>query len=207
VLDPLERGSEILFGVVMVLTFTSSIGVVQADEAETRAILAGAVACNLAWGLVDAVMYLLAGFMTRARSLATLRAVRQASPEEAHRLILGALPTPVADELAAPEVEVLRLRLVAQREPDPVRLGARDFLGALGVFLLVSVSTFPVVLPFVIVTEPRAALRTSNAIAGIMLFVTGWALGIHAGRPGWRTGLGLVAAGAVLVAVTMALGG
>src|SRR5262245_50943903 len=77
VLDPLERTSEILFGVIMVLTFTTSISVAEGGQGETRTILAGAIACNLAWGVVDAAMYLLATFMTRARNLATLRAVRQ----------------------------------------------------------------------------------------------------------------------------------
>ena len=40
-----------------------------------------------------------------------------------------------------------------------------------------------------------------------MLFVLGWSLGRYAGRPGWRTGLGMVLIGLVLVGITMALGG
>ena len=51
------------------------------------------------------------------------------------------------------------------------------------------------------------ALRASNAIAIVMLFITGWSLGRYAGRPGWRAGLGMVAVGIALVALTMALGG
>ncbi|HVH28035.1 MAG TPA: VIT1/CCC1 transporter family protein [Vicinamibacterales bacterium] len=208
VLDPLERTSEILFGVIMVLTFTTSISVAEGGEAETRTILAGAIACNLAWGVVDAAMYLLASFMTRARNLTTLRAVRGTSDQEvAHRLILDALPLAVAAELAPPEVETLRRRLVAQPEPDPVRLEIREFLAATAIFLLVFLSTLPIVVPFLILDDVQTALRTSNAIAGVMLFLTGWSLGNHAGRQGWRTGLGMVVAGAVLVAITIALGG
>jgi VIT1/CCC1 family predicted Fe2+/Mn2+ transporter len=50
-------------------------------------------------------------------------------------------------------------------------------------------------------------MRVSNAVAVIMLFAIGWSLGKHAGSPGWRPGLLMVAVGIVLVAITMALGG
>ena len=69
VLDPLDRTSEILFGIIMVLTFTGSIRVADAGREDLRAVLAGAIGCNLAWGLVDAAMYLMATFMARARLL------------------------------------------------------------------------------------------------------------------------------------------
>ena len=80
-------------------------------------------------------------------------------------------------------------------------------MGALGVFLFVFLSTFPVVVPFFLIGEVAPAMRTSNAIAVTMLFATGWSLGRYAGETGWRTGLGLVAVGLVLVAITIALGG
>ena len=51
------------------------------------------------------------------------------------------------------------------------------------------------------------ALRASQAIAAIMLFLIGWSLGVNTGRPGWRTGLFMVGIGAVLSAVTFVLGG
>jgi hypothetical protein len=73
-LDPVERTSEILFGIIMVLTFTSSISVAESGREGTREILVGALACNFAWGLVDAVMFLMSRFIERARNVATLRA-------------------------------------------------------------------------------------------------------------------------------------
>ena len=76
-LDPIERACEILFGVIMVLTFTGSISVAEGAATETRTVLAAAIGCNLAWGIVDAAMYLLANFATRARGLAVLQALRR----------------------------------------------------------------------------------------------------------------------------------
>jgi len=67
VLDPVERMSEILFGLIMVLTFTGSLSVATAGHEEVRGLLIGAIGCNLAWGLIDAVMYLLTILVERGR--------------------------------------------------------------------------------------------------------------------------------------------
>ena len=42
-LDPLERSSEILFGLIMVLTFTGTLSAAEAGRAEVRAMLVGAL--------------------------------------------------------------------------------------------------------------------------------------------------------------------
>ncbi len=52
------------------------------------------------------------------------------------------------------------------------------------------------------------ALRISNGIAILMLFIAGAALGRYAaGQRPWRMGLVMVVVGSVLVLVTIALGG
>jgi VIT1/CCC1 family predicted Fe2+/Mn2+ transporter len=50
-------------------------------------------------------------------------------------------------------------------------------------------------------------MRVSNAIAIVMLFVTGAAYGRCVGRSPWAFGISMVALGGALVALTMALGG
>lgn len=192
----------------MVLTFTGSMRVVDPSE-ERNAILWGAIGCNFAWGFVDAVMYLMATFITRARGLRTLKAVRTAvNPDAARRLIADALPGPVVDVMTTAEIDTLLQRLMARPEPVAfVRIRGRDLLAAAGVFLLVFFSTFPVVIPFFASNNVRSALFVSNVIAVAMLYVAGWSLGNYAGRPGWRTGIGMVVVGIVLVGTTMALGG
>ena len=54
-LEPMERISEVLFGLIMVLTYTCSFSVAGAGREEVRTMLIGALGCNLAWGLIDAV--------------------------------------------------------------------------------------------------------------------------------------------------------
>jgi VIT1/CCC1 family predicted Fe2+/Mn2+ transporter len=209
VLDPLERMSEILFGIIMVLTFTGSIRVADVGRADLREVLVGALGCNLAWGVVDAVMYLMSAFMTRARLVVSLKALRGTQESEAaHGIIADLLPSELATSLTPQEVETLRQRL-NQQSPSAVAVGLTrtDWLGAAAVFLLVFLSTFPVAIPLIVVREPRLALGLSNTVAVLMLFALGWSIGRYAGRSGWWTALGMVMVGLVLVGLTMALGG
>ena len=61
-LEPMERISEVLFGLIMVLTYTCSFSVAGAGREEVRTMLVGALGCNLAWGMIDAVFYLMNSF-------------------------------------------------------------------------------------------------------------------------------------------------
>jgi len=196
VLDPVERSSEVLFGLIMVLSFTGSISVASAGREEVRELLIGALTCNVAWGIIDAVMYLIMIVVERGRSLAIGRAVRESQPEP-------------LDELFDDEaLERARAKLVALPSlPGRPSLAGRDLQGALGVFLLVFLSTLPVVLPFVFVHELQPALRLSNGVALLMLFGAGHMLGRHGGLRPVRTGLSMMAIGAALVGLTIALGG
>ena len=209
VLDPLERISEILFGVIMVLTFTSSISVAEGGHAETREVLVAALGCNIAWGIVDAAFYLMSSVIGHARGLRILRTIRENRDRSlSQRLILDALPAPVAAVLTPSEVEELRERLVRQPDsPERSVWNRRDLTGAFAVFLLVFLSTVPISLPFLLFPGAEFAMRASNAIAIAMLFGMGWTLGTHTGRSGWRAGLVMVCLGLVLVGITIALGG
>jgi hypothetical protein len=209
VLEPIERISEVLFGLIMVLTFTGSLSVTEAGREDVRTMLIGALGCNLAWGIIDGIMYLMACLSERAQRLRTLVAVRKAAnSEEAHRVIASALPPAVAPVLQPAELERIRLHLNQLPEPGArPRLRKEDWWGALCVFLLVFLSTFPVVLPFVFMHEAVPALRVSNAVAIVMLFLTGYAFGRCAGYHPWVMGISMVVLGALLVAITIALGG
>jgi hypothetical protein len=209
VLDPIDRVSEVLFGLIMVLTFTGSLSVAQAGREDVRTMLVGALGCNLAWGVIDGVFFLMGCFAEKARDLTTYRAVRSArDPQDAQGLIAASLPPTFASVLQTQELEAIRLRLKElPTPPDRVRLRSEDWLGAIGVFLLVFVATFPVLIPFIVMHDAVTALRVSNAIAISMLFMLGYALGRSAGRRPVLVGVSMVVLGAVLVALTMALGG
>jgi hypothetical protein len=209
VLDPSERISEVLFGLIMVLTFTCSLGAAEAGRDDVRTMLIGALGCNLAWGIIDGILYVLSSLAARGHNLQVYLAVRGATDAgKARELIAGALPPVVASILQPAELESIHARLL--KLPDPpkrARTRREDWLGALGVFLLVFLSTFPVALPFVFLENATRALRVSNAVAMFMLFILGHAYGRHIGRSAWGFGLTMVALGAVLVLLAIALGG
>jgi hypothetical protein len=209
VLDPVERSSEVLFGLIMVLSFTGSISVASAGREDVRELLVGALGCNLAWGIIDAVMYLLMIVIERGRSITIGRAVRASKdPEEGRRRLVEALPDPLDQLFDGDALERARAKIVAlPNPPGRPRLRGRDFKGALGVFLLVFLSTLPVVLPFAFVHELQLALRLSNAVALVMLFGAGHMLGRHGGLRPVLIGIAMVAIGVVLVGLTIALGG
>ncbi len=147
--------------------------------------------------------------LERARGLATLQAIRHGRDRDAgHRRFLDALPPVVAAVLTPLEVESVCERLNRLPEPSALAsLNRTDYLGAAGVFLLVFLSTFPIVIPFFLVKQVGLALRASNAVALGMLFITGWSLGRYTGRSRWGTASSMVAIGIVLVGITIALGG
>ena len=209
VLEPYDRVSEVLFGLIMVLTFTGSLSIAEAGREAVRTMLLGALGCNLAWGIIDGVLYLMGCLAEKGKGLLTLRAVRKATdPQKAQRLVAGALPPLVASILKPEELEAMRQRLKDLPEPpERARLGKNEWLGALGVFLLVILSTFPVVIPFLFMMNAWLALRISNTIAIAMLFLTGYAFGRITGRHPWVMGVSMVILGAILVGITMALGG
>jgi hypothetical protein len=208
-LDPMERVSEVLFGLIMVLTFTGSLSVATAGRAEVREMLVGALGCNLAWGVIDALLYLMAVLADKGRNLATFQALRAArDAEEGNRIVAGALPPLVASVLDRSHLDVIRQRLAGMPAPPTrARLGADDWRGGLAVFLLVFLSTLPVAVPFLLVGEAHFALRVSNAVAIVMLLFCGYAVGRLTGYHPWLTALLMVLVGIALVWMTMALGG
>ncbi|WFU30748.1 VIT1/CCC1 transporter family protein [Bradyrhizobium brasilense] len=209
VLDPMERISETLFGLIMALTFICSLSIASGADINIRTMLMGALGCNLAWGIVDGGLYLLARINDRGDKALTLRAIRQApDPETAQRIISDALPAQLAAILPLDQLEVLRKTL--RQLPEPFlgpRLTKRDWTGALGLCLLSFLSTFPLTIPFVLLRDPRLALHVTYVVAIVMLFCCGYAFGVRSGLRPWMAGLSMVAVGSALVGVAVALGG
>jgi hypothetical protein len=209
VLSPVDRVSELLFGLFMALTFVGAVSVAEAGRAQIREMFTAALGCNLAWGLVDAVMYLVRTVTDRGRLLTLVHSVRAATDAEAgRRLIERSLSRVAAGLVSSAEVEAMRGRIIALTSvPARPTLQWDDLLAAVAIFLLVVAATFPVVLPFLLLTDVGTAKNVSRAIALAMLFFGGLALGRYAGYGSWRVGFMMVGLGAGLVVAINALGG
>lgn len=209
VLEPSERIAEVLFGVIMFLTITGSLRVATAGTDDVHTMLVNALGCNLAWGIIDGVLYCMARGAEKGRGLMVLRAVRNATdPRQARRLITDALPPSVASILEPAEIASIHQRLKQLPEPpDRVRLQKADWLGGTGVCLLVTLSMFPLAIPFILMHNAASALHVSNAIAIVMLFGLGYAFGRCTLRNPWSRGVAMVVLGLALVALTKLFGG
>jgi len=209
VLSPVDRVSELLFGLFMALTFVGAVSVSEAGQDDIRNMLIAALGCNLAWGLVDAVMYLVRTVTDQGRSLTLVLSVRAAANAETGRkLIASTLSRVGAVVVSEAEIEAIRARIAALTSlPARPTLRWDDLLAAVAIFLIVVASTFPVVLPFVLIDDVAVAKALSRAVALAMLFFGGLALGRYAGYGSWRVGFMMAGLGTALVGAIRALGG
>ena len=209
VLTPVERLSEILFGLIMTLSLTGTLSVIAVGREDVITMMIGVLGCNLAWGAIDGVLYVLASLSERGRSLRLYKFVRGARDSEAaNRVISDVMPPVVASMLTPAEIDGFRQRLLSL--PDPPRtvgLTADDLKGALAVCVLVFSSCLPLIIPFIFIKDPYLALRISNGIAIISLFLAGYLLARYAGFRKVRTGIAMTILGVVLVGITIQLGG
>ena len=207
-LDPIERVSEMIFGLLMAMTFIGALNAATAGREEVRTMMLAALGCNLAWGLTDALMYLVTTLTERTRTRKLLALLRSVESGAGRALIADELPPGVVAAAGDEGLEAIRRRLAAH--PDsalPPRLRRRDLRAALGVFLVVVLATFPVVVPFMVVERLALAMRLSNAVAAMMLFLAGWTLASYSGGNRWLAGAALAALGAALTGAIIALGG
>ncbi len=209
VLNPVDRVSEMLFGLFMALTFTGAISVAESGRTQIREMFIAALGCNLAWGLVDAVMYVVRTITDRGRLITMIRLVRDAPDAAVGRQIIEQSLSRVASGLVAPtEIEAMRGRILALSAlPARPKLRREDLASALAIFLIVVAATFPVVLPFAMFDDVGVAKHVSRGVALAMLFIGGLALGRYAGYGSWKVGLMMVGLGTVLVVAINALGG
>ena len=111
VLDPLERSSEIMFGLIMALTFTCTVSVASSTRNDITTMLAAALACNVAWGLVDGAMYVLGELVMRERRHSLTNAIRSTTPTDARMMLIEALPE-VAAAIAQPLAQTDRMVII-----------------------------------------------------------------------------------------------
>jgi VIT1/CCC1 family predicted Fe2+/Mn2+ transporter len=204
---------EVLFGLIMTLTFTLAAGIVIQEEgrAGAREMLIGILGCNLAWGIIDGVLYVLGRVFDRGRIRRIGFQIRQtASDDQARRRVADELDEtlgPMADEPARRSFYDAVVQRVRGDPPAPNAVSKADVLGGLAAGWLVFACSFPAVLPFLFLDDPRLALRVSNAILITLLFFVGVRAARHTLAKPWLAGLALMLVGVLLVALAIPLGG
>ena len=211
-LDPASRLGEILFGLIMVLSVTLTAGLSVREGPEgVRQLLLAALGCNVAWGIIDAAMYVMNCMTERVEKAHFIWAIRGAPDESAALEVVRDEIEPRLEMLTGPENRELLCRAILEylshAEVPPTGVTKDDLYGALACFWLVFVSCLPAALPFLAFSEPTRALRVSNFLLIAMLFFVGhkWARYAHTNRI--VIGLVMMTIGLALVGVAIALGG
>ncbi len=211
-LSPSERLSEVMFGLIMVLTVTSTLSIALADGEGSRAVLiVGALGANAAWGIVDGVMYVLTSVLERGRHSRLVASIRSAKDRDtAVRAIeedLDATMISVLDDERKKHIYEDVLMSAAASSPEEPRVTRDDVYGAIACFLLVFVSVLPLLVPFFLVNDLGLAIRASNLIAIVMLFAIGYETAKYTNKNRLKAGATMVLIGAAIVFVTVLLGG
>jgi len=212
-LDPATSLAEVLFGLIMTLTFTLAAGVIMEEEGRegARELLIALIGCNIAWGIIDGALYIAGEFFGRGRLRNVGRIVREEADDRAALALVAAeydeTLEPVTTEAERSDLYRRIVANVRSTPPGTSGITKADVMGALASFWLVFLASLPAALPFLFIDDARLALRVSNAILVAFLFLTGYHWARYTlGKP-WLIGLCFMIVGIGLVAVAIALGG
>jgi VIT1/CCC1 family predicted Fe2+/Mn2+ transporter len=210
-LDPSESLGELIFGLIMVLTFTLGARLLEGEEpVDGNTLMIAAIGCNLAWGIIDGFLFVLSRVYERRR-VATLAAFLHHADEMS---ALAAIERELENDLSAIVDDAERDRfykLVARaarhRRHLAVHVLPEDIRGAVAIFCLVLVTAVPAALPFLLIGDGHLALRASNALLVALLFVIGFLWGRQVGAKPWLSGFLIMSVGAALALIAILLGG
>jgi VIT1/CCC1 family predicted Fe2+/Mn2+ transporter len=196
----------------MVLTCTLGASVIAGiDRDSLRSLFIAALGCNVAWGIIDAALYVMGAVFVRTRNARIMQAVRSANGDAAALAIVRQALEPRfgaygRDEDREQFYRGLR-RMIVNSDSRRSFLTRDDLGSAIVVFVLVAATALPPAVPFVLIADPVVAVRVSNVVLVALLFVVGFYWARSIGGNGWRTGTVLMLAGVLLVGIAIAFGG
>lgn len=209
-LDPADRLGEILFGLIMALGIIGAVRL-GVEDLSNRSMFIAILGCNLAWAVVDGVMYVLVAVFEQGRRYRIARRIQAGGSDEQ---AIGLIHKELGDQLerlCSPEALQLFygdvLKTVRAAGPLRASVHRTDVLGGIAAAFVIMLATAPILVPYLVIRTPLVAVRVSEGIAVTLLFFLGAWWGRVVGANSFGTGLILTLIGGALVAVTIFLGG
>ena len=219
-IDPIDGLSETIFSILILLTFTLAYRIIvlsggsssDLTSGEMNDLLIGAVGAIFAWGVIDGVMYALISLFERGERHRLLKNIQAAeSDEEAVDFIaddLDYILEPITEENVRKELYSSVLLHLRDSQPRRIGFTKDDFTGALGHIVVAMVSVIPSLIPLLLLrNDMMLAIRVSNIVSFIVLFIVGHRWGVYTGANPWKTGLLITAVAVLLVLIAIPLGG
>lgn len=205
---------------LILLTFTLAFRIVlltdlsgrEAITSQFSGLVIAAVSATLAWGLIDSLMYIILSVFERGERQRILHNINGARTEEEEIAAiadeLDYILEPITSDEKRKALYLDVLEHLRGSKPRPVRLKREDVTGGLGSLIVTILAMLPSLTPLLLLQgNPEWAIRVSNLVSFIVLFICGYAWGRHTGSRPWRTGLFLLLAGLAMVMIAIPLGG
>jgi len=212
-LDPGDALGEVLFGIIMSLTFTVGARFFLAKgEFDRNDLIVGALGCNIAWGVIDAVLFVLGAVFFRSQRAHFYRALR-AAPDDKAALATVEDQFGLEDEpLNIPPEDRARLyqaivTIGRRATPARIRVTKDDLVAAFLVFALVTFTAIPLIIPMIMIRDESVAVRVANSVQIVLLFLGGWRWGSYTDLAPWKVGVAVTALGVGMSLMNVLLGG
>ncbi len=219
-IDPIDRLTELLFSILILLTFTMTAWILGLSGSRERSLgpenivdlAVAALLTVIAYGVIDGVIYILLTMFGRGESHRLLQGIQAAdSEQEAVDVIADNLDYMLEPITGYQERRQLYSHiLVHLRDSQPRQIGLKreDITAGLGHILVAILVITPPLLALVLLRQnPETAILVSNAISFFLLFFVGYRWGRYTGANPWKTGLIILAVIVVLVLFLFWLGG
>lgn len=220
VLDPIDRLTAAIYSILIVLTFTLAFSVLlrwpgndqPLPEDLGTELFAAVLGATVAWGIIDGIMLALLSVLERGEKHRFLEDLQAAATDEAAVDVIADefdyLLEPITGEGQREQLYADVLEHLRDSQPRPVGFQRSDLSEALGSASIAVIAVVPSLVPlWLLRQDPLPAVRISNVVSFIMLFALGYRWGVYTGANRWKTGLLLVLAGVILMAIAIPLGG
>jgi VIT1/CCC1 family predicted Fe2+/Mn2+ transporter len=219
-IDPIDRLSETIFSILILMTFTLAFHISAMFEGPEQALigkttndlLLGALWAILVWGAIDGVMYALLSVFARGESHRLLWNIQTAeSEEEAVEIIAGDLDyilEPISEQAVRQKLYKSILENLRDSQPRKIGLTSDDLIGALSHVLVALIAVLPSLAPLLVFRNNfELAILVSNLVSIVMLFIAGYFWGKYTGGNPWKIGLLLMIIAVIMALAAIFLGG
>jgi hypothetical protein len=219
-LDPIDALFTIFYSILFALLFTLSYSILiyygllspSFESGYGRELFTAILGAVTAWGIIDGVLYIVAGVFARRERYRLLQYVQSSNSEEeavaeiAYEMDFILEPITTDEQRHALYHDIHSY--LNQAEAQEVGIERDDIVGAVATVLLYIVAVLPSLLPLLLLPGDTAlAIRISNIVSFVVVFAVGYVWGIHTNTNPWKIGLLLSSVCIVLVLVAMLLGG
>lgn len=217
---PIDALTAAIYSILIVLTFTLAFTVIKRWPGYSQPIPDGfgtelffaVLGAAMAWALIDGLMLVLVAVLERGEKHRFLQALQAAdSDDEAVAVIADEFDfvlEPIASETKRHLLYADVLEHLRDSQPRPVGFQREDLVEGLSAALVAMLAAAPSLLPLWLWRDDAlVALRVSNIVSFIILFILGYRWGRYTGANPWKVGALLVLAGVLLMAIAIPLGG